>query len=214
MLSTFIRRQGVTLRRSCTRFFATDVQTISVPQMGDSITEGLLMEYVKQVGDKVNVDDVLVVIETDKVAVDVRSEVSGTVVKYHVEEGVDVEVGASLVDIELGEGAPVVQTSEDTQPEISSAVSSTDTTTTVPPPASEKKYANRFEAMRHSHHRKPLIKFTHGKREPEPVEETLSTQEQATVFHTDLGLGAAMYGRPLLSEAEVDAINNGGVEIL
>ena len=44
--------------------------------MGDSITEGLLSEYVKKVGDPVNVDDVLVIIETDKVAVDVRSEVS------------------------------------------------------------------------------------------------------------------------------------------
>ena len=220
MLSRFIHRQGViTLRRGCQRFFATgDVQTISVPQMGDSITEGNLVEYMKNVGDPVNVDDVLVIIETDKVNVDVRSEVSGTVVKYHSEEGEDVVVGAALVDIELGEGAPVVETKKDTQVETpSSTVSSTDTTTTTtttaPPPASQKKYANRFEAMRHNHHRKPLIKFTHGKRDPEPAEVTPGAEEQITVFHTDLGLGAAMYGRPLLSEAEVDAINTGGIDL-
>ena len=216
MLSRFIRRQGVfTLRRGCQRFFATgDIQTISVPQMGDSITEGNLVEYMKNVGDPVNVDDVLVIIETDKVNVDVRSEVSGTVVKYHCEEYEDVEVGAPLVDIELGEGAPVVETKEDTLVE-TPAVSSADATTTTaaPPPASQKKYANRFEAMRHNHHRKPLIKFTHGKRDPEPTEVTPGAEEQVTVFHTDLGLGAAMYGRPLLSEAEVDAINTGGIDL-
>jgi len=72
---------------------------------------------------------------------------------------------------------------------------------------------HRFEAMRHNHHRKPLIKFTHGKRDPEPQQAQNIPQETTTVFHTDLGLGAAMYGRPLLSEAEVDAINNGGMEL-
>ena len=122
-------------------------------------------------------------------------------------------MGAPLVDIELGEGAPVVETKEDTPVE-TPAVSSADATTTTaaPPPASQKKYANRFEAMRHNHHRKPLIKFTHGKRDPEPTEVTPGAEEQVTVFHTDLGLGAAMYGRPLLSEAEVDAINTGGID--
>ena len=105
-----------------------DNGTQNILSLGDSITEGNLVEYMKNVGDPVNVDDVLVIIETDKVNVDVRSEVSGTVVKYHSEEGEDVVVGAALVDIELGEGAPVVETKKDTQVETpSSTVSSTDT---------------------------------------------------------------------------------------
>lgn len=129
-------------RGGWTRNFSGEVQTVAVPQMGDSITEGLLSEYVKNVGDPVNVDDVLVIIETDKVAVDVRSEVSGTVVKYHFEEGEDVEVGANLVDIEIGEGYEVVDTPPSNEGE--STIENVTSTESAPvSPVSEKKYADR-----------------------------------------------------------------------
>ena len=42
---------------------------VPVPEMGDSITEGTILEWVKQPGDYVEMDDVVVVIETDKVKV-------------------------------------------------------------------------------------------------------------------------------------------------
>jgi len=71
--------------------------------MGDSITEGSIAEWVKNEGDYVAVDDVIVVIETDKVAVDVRAEVAGTLTKLHAEEGDVVEVGQSLVDMQPGD---------------------------------------------------------------------------------------------------------------
>ena len=76
---------------------------MEVPNMGDSITEGSIAEWVKNEGDYVAVDDVIVVIETDKVAVDVRAEVAGTLTKLHAEEGDVVEVGQSLVDVQPGE---------------------------------------------------------------------------------------------------------------
>jgi len=76
---------------------------MNVPNMGDSITEGSIAEWVKNEGDYVAVDDVIVVIETDKVAVDVRAEVAGTLTKLHAEEGDVVEVGQSLVDMQPGD---------------------------------------------------------------------------------------------------------------
>ena len=74
-----------------------------VPNMGDSITEGSIVEWVKNEGDYVAVDDVIVVIETDKVAVDVRAEVAGTISKLHADVDDVVEVGEPLIDITPGE---------------------------------------------------------------------------------------------------------------
>lgn len=49
----------------------------NVPALGESITEGTIASWAKKVGDKVNVDDVIVVIETDKVTVDVKAAHAG-----------------------------------------------------------------------------------------------------------------------------------------
>ena len=57
------------------RWFADVTQ--DVPNMGDSITEGTIIEWAKEAGDYVSMDDVVCVIETDKVSVDVRAEHSG-----------------------------------------------------------------------------------------------------------------------------------------
>jgi len=65
-----------------------------VPNMGDSITEGSILEWLKNEGDYVAVDDIIAVIETDKVAVDVRADTAGTVTKLHAEVDDVVEVGA------------------------------------------------------------------------------------------------------------------------
>jgi 2-oxoglutarate dehydrogenase E2 component (dihydrolipoamide succinyltransferase) len=70
-----------------------------VPNMGDSITEGSILEWLKNEGDYVAVDDIIAVIETDKVAVDVRADTAGTVTKLHAEVDDVVEVGAQLVDL-------------------------------------------------------------------------------------------------------------------
>jgi 2-oxoglutarate dehydrogenase E2 component (dihydrolipoamide succinyltransferase) len=46
-------------------------QTIQVPTMGDSISEGVIEEFVKQPGEFVNADEIVARIETDKVTVDI-----------------------------------------------------------------------------------------------------------------------------------------------
>lgn len=51
--------------------------SINVPALGESITEGSLASWEKAVGDAVNVDDVIAIIETDKVTVDIKSSFAG-----------------------------------------------------------------------------------------------------------------------------------------
>ncbi|KAG5185446.1 dihydrolipoamide succinyltransferase [Tribonema minus] len=60
--------------------------------MGDSISEGTIVQWMKAEGDSVAVDDVLVVLETDKVSVDVRSPEAGTLAAQLAGEGDTVQV--------------------------------------------------------------------------------------------------------------------------
>ncbi len=74
-----------------------------VPGMGDSITEGTVIAWLKQPGDWVDLDEVVASIETDKVAVDIRAEQEGILSEHLAEEGDTVEVGAPLLTISPGE---------------------------------------------------------------------------------------------------------------
>lgn len=67
--------------------------------MGDSISEGVVQEFVVSPGSFVKADDIIAKIETDKVTVDILAAFSGTVQKYHCAEGDTVPVGAPFVDI-------------------------------------------------------------------------------------------------------------------
>lgn len=48
-----------------------------VPPLGESITEGSIAKWTKSIGEKVAIDDVIVIVETDKVTVDIKSTLSG-----------------------------------------------------------------------------------------------------------------------------------------
>src|SRR5512134_333936 len=80
---------------------ATTVQ-ITMPQMGESVTEGTVLEWRKQVGDHVEADEPLVEISTDKVDAEVPAPVAGTLVKILAEPDSTVQVGAVLGEIESG----------------------------------------------------------------------------------------------------------------
>jgi 2-oxoglutarate dehydrogenase E2 component (dihydrolipoamide succinyltransferase) len=89
------------------RFYATsETKTQVVPPMGDSITEGELKSWSKGVGEHVAVDDLVAVIETDKVAVEIRAKEAGVVKEHFAEEGSTVSVGAPLFAYEAGAEAP------------------------------------------------------------------------------------------------------------
>jgi len=78
---------------------------ITVPALGESVTEGSIGEWLKQPGDAVAADEPIVSLETDKVAVDVPSPIAGVMSEHRAEVGDTVEVGAVLAVIEEGAAA-------------------------------------------------------------------------------------------------------------
>lgn len=80
------------------------VETVKVPQMAESITEGTLKTWTKQVGDFVEADEEVATIETDKIDVSVNAPKSGKIVEILFKEEDTVTVGADLFKIEPGEG--------------------------------------------------------------------------------------------------------------
>ncbi|XP_053992504.1 dihydrolipoyllysine-residue succinyltransferase component of 2-oxoglutarate dehydrogenase complex-like isoform X2 [Hylaeus volcanicus] len=77
------------------------VQSGKVPSMGDSITEGILSCWNKKLGDHVKQDEVIAVIDTDKISVDINCIATGKLSSVHVSEGGTVFVGDDLYTIEL-----------------------------------------------------------------------------------------------------------------
>ena len=69
---------------------------IVMPQMGESITEGTVSKWLKSVGDKIEKDEALLEISTDKVDAEVPSPAAGTLLAINVQEGETVEVGSVL----------------------------------------------------------------------------------------------------------------------
>jgi pyruvate dehydrogenase E2 component (dihydrolipoamide acetyltransferase) len=78
---------------------------IIMPQLGETVEEGTVAAWHKKEGDKVAIDELLVEIETDKVATEVPSLVAGTLLKILVGEGETVRVGTTLAIIDSGAGA-------------------------------------------------------------------------------------------------------------
>ncbi len=79
---------------------------VEFPQMGDSVTEGTVLEWLKQVGDPVAVEEGLVEISTDKVDAEVPSPVAGTIAEILVQADETVPTGTVLCRIAAGAGAP------------------------------------------------------------------------------------------------------------
>src|SRR5689334_9270090 len=98
----------------------TTVEVV-MPPMGDSVSEGSILEWHKQEGDEVSEDETLVEISTDKVDAEVPAPVSGTVVKIHAAEGDTVGVGSVLAEIAPTNGSgPAITADEPVDEEPSS----------------------------------------------------------------------------------------------
>jgi len=100
-------------------------QLVTMPQLGETVTEGTVLRWLVNVGDEVKEDDPILEISTDKVDTEVPSPFSGKVTALLVEEGETVEVGASLLELD-GEGSQ--SESSDEQPEIVDTQASQDDT--------------------------------------------------------------------------------------
>ncbi|MEV0073052.1 2-oxoglutarate dehydrogenase, E2 component, dihydrolipoamide succinyltransferase [Amycolatopsis sp. NPDC050768] len=78
--------------------------SVTLPELGESVTEGTVTRWLKQEGDTVAVDEPLLEISTDKVDTEVPSPVAGTLVKISAGEDETVEVGGELAVIDDGTG--------------------------------------------------------------------------------------------------------------
>jgi len=88
---------------------------VIMPQMGESIAEGTLTRWLKQLGDTVDRDEDLFEISTDKVDADIPSPVAGTLVEILVQEGATVEVNTVVARIDTEGGAAATA---EAQPEV------------------------------------------------------------------------------------------------
>ncbi len=79
---------------------------VTLPEMGESVSEGSIVEWRKKVGDWVDEGETLVDITTDKVDVEVPSLASGIVAALHGDEGATVAVGAVLAEIDTTAAKP------------------------------------------------------------------------------------------------------------
>jgi 2-oxoglutarate dehydrogenase E1 component len=79
---------------------------VVMPPMGDSVSEGTILEWRKSEGDHVTANETIVEISTDKVDAEVAAPIAGTVVKIHAAAGETVAVGALLAEIDPNGDAP------------------------------------------------------------------------------------------------------------
>lgn len=96
---------------------AGEATEVVMPQMGESITEGTVSKWLKAVGDRIEKDEGLLEISTDKVDAEVPSPSAGTLLEIRVNEGETVEVG-SVLALVGAEGASAAPTAKSAIPAI------------------------------------------------------------------------------------------------
>ena len=95
----------------------TSTVQITMPQMGESVTEGTVVSWLKQVGDRVEADEAIVEVTTDKVDAEVPAPAAGTLTRILAEPDQTVQVGEPLGEIEMGgDGDPAPPSPDEPPP--------------------------------------------------------------------------------------------------
>lgn len=110
----------------------TKETVIVLPPLGDSVSSGVIKHFNKKSGDNVAMDEIICIVETDKVTVDIRAPQSGVFLEGLVKEGAELKIGAPLY--KLGSGTGNVNVKVETKTTSSTATNTNKTTTTPPPP--------------------------------------------------------------------------------
>lgn len=90
---------------------------VPMPALGESVTEGTITRWLKEVGEEVEVDEPLVEVSTDKVDTEIPSPVAGVLLEQLAAEDDEVEVGAPLARIGSGDASADDSADEDTAPQ-------------------------------------------------------------------------------------------------
>ena len=162
---------NITRPKASRRFFYStpgmfESYTMNVPSMGDSITEGTMVEWLKDVGEYATEDEVIAIVETDKVSVDIRAPVNGTITEIMAALDTNVEVGQALVRFDTEGQMPVrgitaaadtssTEAEKEEELVVNKAAEIRPITTPVVSSSSTSSSTGRT----------PLIRFRHGKRD-------------------------------------------------
>jgi 2-oxoglutarate dehydrogenase E2 component (dihydrolipoamide succinyltransferase) len=161
------------------RTFATgDIVDVKVPSMGDSISEGTVIEWLKFPGDFIQVDEVVAVLETDKVSVDVRATHAGKLVKQLAGVDENVFVGAPLFQIEETDDVPA-------------AVTASTPASSTPPPSATPSAAS----------------IPTGEAEIVPVPSMGDSISEGTIVHWSKGPGDAVAADDVVVVIETDKVS-------
>ena len=90
-------------------------ESVKMPALGESVTEGTITRWLKQEGDRVEADEPLLEVSTDKVDTEIPAPTSGVLTRILVGEDEVAEVGAELAIID-GEGAAAAAPAESAEP--------------------------------------------------------------------------------------------------
>src|SRR5829696_7618810 len=89
---------------------------VTMPQLGESVTEGTIGKWLKQPGDKIEKYESIAEVITDKVNAEIPSPVAGVIKELKVEEGATVPVGTEILTIEEGGSAGATPDAPAAQP--------------------------------------------------------------------------------------------------
>ncbi|SMC56273.1 2-oxoglutarate dehydrogenase, E2 component, dihydrolipoamide succinyltransferase [Janibacter indicus] len=112
-------------------------ERVAMPALGESVTEGTVTRWLKNVGDTVEVDEPLLEVSTDKVDTEIPSPVAGTIQEILVEEDETVEVGADLAVIGDGDAPASSDSGDDSAQEPAAEESPAEESATEEAPAEE-----------------------------------------------------------------------------
>ncbi|MEU5717791.1 2-oxoglutarate dehydrogenase, E2 component, dihydrolipoamide succinyltransferase [Streptomyces sp. NPDC020403] len=90
--------------------------SVTLPALGESVTEGTVTRWLKAEGERVEADEPLLEVSTDKVDTEIPAPASGVLSSIKVAEDETVEVGAELAVIDDGSGAPAAETAPAAEP--------------------------------------------------------------------------------------------------
>ena len=90
--------------------------SVEMPELGESVTEGTITTWLKEVGDTVEVDEPLLEVSTDKVDTEIPSPVAGTLIEILAEEDDTVEVGDVIARVGDADAVAASGDDEDDEP--------------------------------------------------------------------------------------------------
>jgi pyruvate dehydrogenase E2 component (dihydrolipoamide acetyltransferase) len=116
-------------------------ESVNLPALGESVTEGTVTRWLKNVGDRVEVDEPLLEVSTDKVDTEIPSPIAGVIEAILVAEDETVEVGTPLVTIGDGSGGGTPAAPADAESAAAEAEAAPAPEPAAPEPAAEEQPA-------------------------------------------------------------------------